>query len=97
MGACGGDDPGVSKWRYLSQRPVEDMSQNTPNIQTVNIDTTDIVTVQQASENENATSEPFVLGRNHYSSTEVVIDGVEVAPKTFFFLILEVTHVKINI
>lgn len=51
--------------------------------QTVNIDTTDIVTVQQASENENATSEPFVLGRNHYSSTEVVIDGVEVAPKTF--------------
>ena len=51
--------------------------------QTVNIDVTDIVTVQEASENENATSTPFALGRNHYSSTEVVIDGIEVAPKTF--------------
>lgn len=51
--------------------------------QTVNIDTTDIVTVQEASENENATSTPFAIGRNHYSSTEVVIDNVEVAPKTY--------------
>jgi hypothetical protein len=51
--------------------------------QTVNIETTDIVSVQEATENENATGTPFSLGRTHYSSTEVVIDGVEVAPKTF--------------
>lgn len=51
--------------------------------QTVGIDTTDIVTVQQNSENENATGTPFLIGRNHYSSTEVVIDSIEVAPKTF--------------
>ena len=51
--------------------------------QTVNIETTDIVTVQQNSENENATGVPFALGRNHYSSTRVEIDGIEVAPNTF--------------
>lgn len=51
--------------------------------QTVSIDTTDIVSVQQNSENENATGTPFALGRNHYSSTKVAIDGIEVAPNTY--------------
>jgi hypothetical protein len=50
---------------------------------TVPIDVTDIVSVQQNSENENATGAPFALGRNHYSSTKVTIDGIEVAPNTY--------------
>ena len=51
--------------------------------QTVSIDTSDIVSVQQNSENENVTGVPFAIGRNHYSSTKVTIDGIEVAPNTF--------------
>lgn len=50
---------------------------------TVPIETTDIVTVQQNSENENTTGTPFAIGRNHYGSTKVTIDNVEVAPSTF--------------
>lgn len=50
---------------------------------TVGIDVTDIVSVQQASENENATGTPFAIGRNHYSSTKLLIDDIEVAPSTF--------------
>lgn len=51
--------------------------------QTVPIETTDIVTVQQNSENENSSGVPFTIGRNHYSSTKVTIDGIEVAPNTY--------------
>jgi len=51
--------------------------------QTVPIEVTDIVTVQQNSENENQTGVPFALGRNHYGSTKLYIDGIEVAPSTF--------------
>lgn len=51
--------------------------------QTVPIEPTDIVSIQQNSENENATGTPFALGRNHYRSTEVRIAGVLSAPQTF--------------
>lgn len=50
---------------------------------TTEIKTTDIVSVQQNSENENVSGTPFALGRNHYGSTKLTIDGVEVAPETF--------------
>jgi hypothetical protein len=43
----------------------------------------DIVSVQQASENENENGTPFARGRNHYRSTRVVIDNILVAPDTF--------------
>lgn len=48
---------------------------------TVNIESTDIVTVQQNSENENANGTPFAIGRNHYNSSKVTIDGITVAPQ----------------
>ena len=48
--------------------------------QTVQIDSTDIVSIQQATENENANPTPFVLGRTHYLSTKVTIDDVLAAP-----------------
>ena len=51
--------------------------------QTVKIDYTDIVSVQQNSENENVNGTPFAIGRNHYGSTSLSIDGILVAPKTF--------------
>lgn len=51
--------------------------------QEVPINTSDIVTVQQNSENENANGTPFSLGRNHYVSTSLSIDGIQVAPSTF--------------
>lgn len=41
----------------------------------------DIVSVQQNSEQEIYNGTPFAAGRNHYSSTKVVIDGVEAAPE----------------
>lgn len=47
---------------------------------TVRINSTDLVTVQQNSEQEMYTGTPFAVGRNHYSSSKVVIDNVEVAP-----------------
>lgn len=50
---------------------------------TVRINSTDILTVQQNSEQEKISGVPFSSGRNHYGSTKVVIDGVEVAPDTF--------------
>lgn len=50
---------------------------------TVKIDTTDLVSVQQNTENENQTGTPFALGRTHYSSTKVRIDNIEVAPPSF--------------
>jgi len=50
---------------------------------TVGIEVTDIVSVQQNSENENESGAPFSLGRQHYGSTKVVIDNIEVAPSTF--------------
>lgn len=48
----------------------------------IGIAPTDIVTVQQNSEQEATNATPFAIGRNHYSSTEVVIDGIKVAPET---------------
>jgi hypothetical protein len=53
--------------------------------ETIAINPTDIVTVQQNTENENHSGEPFSLGRTHYRSTKVTIDEVEVAPETFNF------------
>jgi hypothetical protein len=50
---------------------------------TVKIDTTDLVSVQQNTENENQTGTPFALGRTHYGSTKVRIDNIEVAPPSF--------------
>lgn len=44
---------------------------------------TDIITVQQNSEQEVNSGEPFAVGRNHYQSTKVIIDNVQVAPDTF--------------
>lgn len=51
--------------------------------QVVPINNTDIVSIQQNSEMEYITGTPFASGRNHYSSTKVLIDGVEAAPDTF--------------
>jgi hypothetical protein len=50
---------------------------------TVEIKASDIVSVQQASENENGNGTPFAIGRNHYGSTKVVIDDILVAPEAF--------------
>ncbi|MEV9477586.1 hypothetical protein ACOTVS_11210 [Aliarcobacter butzleri] len=50
--------------------------------ETVKINSSDIVSIQQNSEIEYLDGTPFSQGRNHYSSTKVVIDGVEVAPET---------------
>ena len=47
------------------------------------IDPTDIVTFQQNTENESVTSAPFVLGRTHYSSTKVTLNGNTVTPEAF--------------
>lgn len=44
---------------------------------------TDIITVQQNSEQEVTSGVPFAVGRNHYQSTNVTIDNVTVAPDTF--------------
>lgn len=44
---------------------------------------TDILSVQQNSEQEINSGEPFAVGRNHYRSTNVTIDNVTVAPDTF--------------
>jgi len=50
----------------------------------VEIQSNDIVSVQEATENENTYgSAYFPTGRTHYRSTEVKIDGVLVAPDTF--------------
>jgi hypothetical protein len=49
----------------------------------VGINVSDIISVQQNSENENSTGTPFALGRNHYGSTKLTIDDIEVAPETF--------------
>lgn len=51
--------------------------------QTVTINNSDVVTIQQNSEMESVTGTPFAGGRNHYSSTNVMIDGVQAAPDTF--------------
>lgn len=48
----------------------------------VKIDPGDIVSIQQNSEQEMHNGTPFAMGRNHYGSTKVVIDGVEAAPDT---------------
>lgn len=49
--------------------------------ETIKINPGDIVSVQQNSEQEIYDGTPFAIGRNHYSSTKVVIDGVEAAPE----------------
>lgn len=49
----------------------------------IDIEPNDIVSVQQATENERVSSTPFSLGRTHYSSSVVTIDGIEAAPATF--------------
>jgi len=51
--------------------------------QVLPISGSDIVSVQEASEHENNNGTPFVIGRNHYSSTRVVIDNILVAPDAF--------------
>ena len=51
--------------------------------ETVTINNTDIVSIQQNSEAESVNGTPFALGRRHYSSTNVTIDGVTAAPDTF--------------
>lgn len=50
--------------------------------ETLNVYSNDVVSIQQASENENSSGTPFALGRTHYGSTKVVIDGVVAAPET---------------
>ncbi|MDD3465644.1 MAG: hypothetical protein PHE67_00725 [Campylobacterales bacterium] len=50
---------------------------------TMTILSSDIVSVQQNSEWEANNGAPFSVGRNHYYSTAVTIDGVLVAPTTF--------------
>lgn len=50
--------------------------------QHVEINSTDIVSVQQNSEQEYVNGTPFSVGRNHYRSTVVKIDNVHVAPDT---------------
>jgi hypothetical protein len=50
----------------------------------IEIQPNDIVSVQQATENENKYgSAYFPIGRTHYRSTKLEIDGVLVAPNTF--------------
>lgn len=51
--------------------------------QTVKINATDIVSVQQATEHEDRDGTPFSGGRTHYSSSKVVIDDILVAPEVF--------------
>lgn len=50
--------------------------------QTVSIKSSDVVSVQQASEAENATKE-HMFARNHFRSTPLTIHGVSAAPATF--------------
>lgn len=49
----------------------------------INIDSTDIVSVQQVTERENTTGTPFSGGRTNYGSSKVTIDGKIVAPEVF--------------
>ena len=49
---------------------------------TVGINAMDIVSVQQATENENGGASPM-SSRTHYRSTDVTIDGVLVAPSAY--------------
>ena len=48
----------------------------------IDIDSNDIVTVQESTEKENTDGTPFIPGRTHYNSTKVEIDGKVVAPET---------------
>lgn len=51
--------------------------------ETVSIQASDIVTVQQNSEQEVNNPTPFAVGRNHYNSSKVTMDNVEVAPSAY--------------
>jgi len=48
----------------------------------IEIDSSDIVTIQQNTENENSNGTPFAGGRTHYNSSKVEIDGITAAPET---------------
>lgn len=49
----------------------------------IDINYSDIVTIQENSEAERTTGTPFALGRNHYRSTKVTLNGKVVAPEAF--------------
>lgn len=52
--------------------------------ETIDIDTTDVLTIQQATEDENANGGiPFAGEHTHYGSSKVEIDGITAAPETF--------------
>lgn len=50
---------------------------------TLYINSSDIVSIQQATEQENNTGTPFAVGRTNYGSSKVTIDNILVAPETF--------------
>lgn len=50
--------------------------------QHVTISSSDVISIQEASEAENATKE-YMFARNHFRATPVSVDGVNAAPGTF--------------
>jgi len=51
---------------------------------TININSSDIVSIQEATEDENSYHSVFFPGiRTHYGSTRVTIDGITASPETF--------------
>jgi len=52
-------------------------------MQGIPIDVSDIVTIQQNSEWEVLNPTPFAVGRNHYSSTKVNLNGKVVTPQAY--------------
>lgn len=81
---CGELSKGGSATKLYNGTPLSCLRNNgTYNFnESVRINATDIVSVQQNSEHEALDGTPFAIGRNHYGSTKVVIDGVEAAPET---------------
>lgn len=83
--SCGQSSAGGNATKYYNGVPLSCIRNNGSYSfnETVNIQSTDIVTVQQNSEQEYNTAVPFAAGRNHYISSKVTMDNVEVAPAAY--------------
>lgn len=82
---CGQSSVGGNATKYYNGVPLSCIRNNGSYSfnETVSIQSSDIVTVQQNSEQESNTGEPFAVGRNHYNSSKVTMDNVEVAPPAY--------------
>lgn len=85
--SCGQSSSGGNATKYYNGVPMSCIRNNGSYSfnETVNIRSSDIVTVQQNSEQEYITAIPFSLGRNHYNSSKVTMDNVEVAPSAYTY------------